>query len=325
MAEQTTARVLDRPTPSRQSAERQPSKVDRLWQTCNETVRDRLNEARAYIDAKGDKVDNASIVRVARNLQYEHMAKMNPDDASVRDVTAGRLALALFQVPAAAQAQREAEAFKGPRRERPQIPQLIHFGDYLGDAAEYMEPEMVRELPDRFFLLKQHVLGRSLGQDAVFTRQEYDRDIIPGIAREVAFQKALRDTLPAGYDVRNSTLVENQNGVDKIVSDDIGHEIGIDVKANDSYMEAVEKTWSGHQMTDDEHDQAKEDGYMYPRAIARRDQDQLRIIVNADTIGDLDLETWTYTNPEAVSEFAVAQLEAVRGRRLRKIGFSAIK
>jgi hypothetical protein len=324
MAEQTTTPTLDRPTTSRHSGE-QLSKVDRLWQDCNETVRDRLQEARALIEAKGDRLDNASIVRQARNLQYERMAKMDPDESSVRDVTAGRLALALFQVPAAAQAHREAAAFKGPRRERPQVPQLIHFGDYLGDAAEYMEPEMVKELPDRFFQMTQHVLARSLGESAVFTRDVYDREIISGIAREVAFQKALRDTLPAGYDVRNSTLVENQLGVDKIVSDDIGHEIGIDVKTNDSYMEAVEKTWSGHQMTDDEQDQAKADGYMYPRAISRSDQDQLRIIVNADTIGDLDPETWTYTNPEAVSEFAVAQLEAVRGRRLRKIGFSAIK
>jgi uncharacterized RmlC-like cupin family protein len=326
MAEQTTT-TLNRPSTITRTPEHRAPRTERIWVASDQAVQTRLHEARTHMEAKGDKITNANLVRNARNLQYERLAKMNPDEMTTDQLTADRLALALLEVPAAAQAQHHIDTNKGPSRENStQLAARIHFGDHLGDAAEYMPDDMIRTLPDRFFARTQNVLVGQLGfgEEDVFTRSEFDRGVIAGVAREVAVHKALRGYLPPGYDVRSSTMLENRQHVDKVVSDDTGNEIGIDVKAEGAYLKDIEKEWTAQRITNDEYEDAQHNGYLYERAMRRSEQDQLRVTINADHIGDLNLETWSYDNPEAVSELVVAQLETVRGRRLRKIGFGAI-
>jgi hypothetical protein len=350
MTEQATATIDQTVTATRTPEHRAPQ-IERIWHAADVVINERLAQAhsqimtkiveaeegagsdRAHIEAKVAAIDNTQIVQHARNLQYEHLVKADPDDITTAQITADRIALALLEAPAATRAQREMDAHRqkglrnadydtSTRAVAHHNATLIHFSDHLGQAAEYMRDDMVETFSDRLYSRMNNILAIQYGQE-IFTPSEYAA-CIAGVSREVAMQKALRDELPAGYDVRSSTVVENARGVDKIASDDEGREIGMDVKADQTYRVTVNRLGENGSLTQTEVKAALEDGYFYRRATDPRDRDLPRMVVNADTIGDFDQATWSYDNPDVVSGFVVEELAKLRKRALRQIGNSAI-
>lgn len=320
MTEQTLTR------PSQATAERRVPRSERIWLASDRNVQEALGQARAQMEAKGDPITGENLVRQARNLQFEKIAKMDPDEVTTDQLTADRLALALLEVPAATRAQRARD--KNPHAtgnaRNAYTATLINFSDHLGGAAEYMPADMIENLPNFFYGRTQAVLGEQLGlSEDVFNRGEFNR-IIDGIVPEVATLKALRDELPAGWSARHATLLENQNGADIIAADDEGHELGIDTKGPGSYAKEVDKYYSVGRNSDEEYRAAHQEGYFYRHDSTRRTQDLVTVVVDASRMGGLNTRTWSYDDPENVAAFFEDELRAQRTRQLRKVGNSAI-
>jgi hypothetical protein len=269
--------------------------------------------------AKGEQTSPLSAIELARSLQAKHMRESDVDEWSTSDLSANRMALLVLGIPAAARAQERMDTRRTHDRAL-DVGSLSRFNRDLSGVMLEMPPSMLPEFPDRLRRRSENLLYQQWGLP-VLNEVQFNR-ITNGISREVAVLRALQETLPEEWNLRQGTPQEDMLGTDAVVVDNEGRELRMDMKTDYAFAHILDDLEAGDWITPEQARRGAEDGYVYSPGRTPAGEKVYTCVFNADALGKIT--DCQYEDPFAVFEFVEQQFEQQGQGRLRKLGRHAI-
>ncbi|HSE61605.1 MAG TPA: hypothetical protein VLA88_04910 [Candidatus Saccharimonadales bacterium] len=317
MAEHSIATTA-RPTAER----REGGMAEQVWRSTDYLVRGRFEEAHDALVARREKPTPATTLDLARAMHTADLADAPIEDWTTSHVTANRVALVTLEMPQTAAAHGRLEEGNSASRADRTTDKLTvsRFNQNLAEAMAYMPPSMLATFPTELRRRSSDLL-RDEWHVATLANDNYNR-IISGISREVALWRAAEAELPEGWEIVGATPEEDLRGTDIIIYDADDNELRLDSKTDTGFNRAVKKQYDDGYMTAAEAEAATTNGYFYKSGTTPGGEPIQNCIVNADSLGKV--RNFEYEDTEPVMAFIEKQFAEQRGRRLRKVGKTAI-
>jgi hypothetical protein len=322
MAEQTTAPAINRPATQRSTERREGAMTERVWRSTDYLVRGRFDEAQEALVTKRHDASPARSLELALAMHTADLDEAHTDEWTTTQLTANRVALVVLEMPqTAAAAARQTEGNFTSRQDRINTTAtLSRYTQDLAEAMAYMPPSMLTTFASDLRERSNNLL-RNEWHLATLTDEHYRR-IFTGVTREVAMWRALEAELPEGWEVAGATIEEDRLGTDLIVYDTEDNELRLDVKATGSFTKSLKKNYDEGFITLAEVEEGQRNGFYYsPSTLPNGTQVQI-CVIDADRLGTI--ENFEYQDTEPVFTFIEKQFVEQRGKRLRKVGKSAI-
>lgn len=308
--------------PQQENQEKKLPISERIWLGANKITLARLAEAEKALATK--EIDVASNryrqVQLAHGHQKWILENADTESLTTAQLTANQISLAMLGMPAAYKAEIQLQDPSKKRSDRIDALQTISgFNSEISSTLHYMPPNMFAGFQGKFFNSSQEIMS-GLGLDVLSSR-DFDR-IMKGMETEVAFFRALYETLPENWSVRQSTIQEDLMGVDIKVTNPEGKTLNIDTKNNNGFFEYTRRLIDNGRISSQQAERALEAGY-YTIKDERGVRQGMEVhIINASRLGEI--RDFRYQDPGAVTEFAEKLLEEPTQQPLRKLGGTAI-
>lgn len=271
--------------------------AERVWDTVNQSVHERLSAAHRRLTDSGEQFDNADLAQSAYADQERMLDETDTEEMTTTELTSQRIALMLLEMPFAAEGHAAVERgnFSSARQRLEAVVPITQFNHDFAAALDYMPKSMLPHFPEQAWR-RAEALCRKL-RLPVLPRARYQQ-IVQGMSKEVAVARAFHAEAPEGWSLEQSDVLKDiEQGVDLTVTNG-DEQLDIDVKAGGSFQQTLLRLQ--HDKTFTERDRALgiRDGY------ARVPTDRYnrlagdKWIVNADHIGVIS--QFEYEDPEAV-------------------------
>lgn len=310
------------------SVERRSDLVERIWQGTDMLVHGRINEARNALQAKGESTSNKHVVRLAHSLQASslHEAERRGPDGhqAIEDwpqskVTAHRLAALMLSLPNATEAQNRIDHHRSVHKPQ-DVATLSRFNSEIAGVLARMPGAMMDEFPDRLRKRSENVLQNQLGLEVMDERNI--NITMAGARREAAVLRALHETMPDDWIVRQTNTAEDVRGTDLVIYNDEGRELRVDVKSRHGFDHEIEDLRARQAITHEQAERAMDTGFIYRRGETPNGESVFNCVFDADMMGNIT--NYEYDDPFSVYEFVERQFEEQGQTRLRKLGKHAI-
>lgn len=301
------------------TTERRLSAAERIWQSTDQLVHARVQEAMQLQRNKGEAATPLSAIELARALQTKRMRDADQNEWTTSQRAAESNALLILGIPAAARTQERMDRHRSHDRAL-DVGSLSRFNRDLTSAIiaapKNMRPEFTNQIRRR----SESLLYRKWGLP-VLSEVQFNR-ITSGLEREVAVFDALEETTPEGWQVRQGSMQEDALGTDIVVVDNKGAELRLDSKTRYAFDHVVDDLETGHWISAQDAQRGRDTGYVYSPGRTPSGEKVYTCIFDADNLGSI--KDFSYDNPYKVLEFVEQQFESQGQTRLRKLGRHAI-
>jgi hypothetical protein len=302
--------------------------TERIWQGTDLLVHGRFQEAHTALEQDGRGTSARHTVELARAMQLQVMQEAEtpgPDghapieDWNTSKVTANRMTLLLLGLPSAAEAQDRIDNHSS--HDKPaDVALLSGFNQEIAGVLAHMPPAMMDEFPDRLLRRSNNLLKGKWGLPVMDERNI--AITMAGARREAAVLRALHQTLPEEWSVRQTSTEEDLRGSDLVVYNPDGWELRMDIKSRNGFDHAVDDMLRQGIISREQADRAREKGVVYRRSKDQTGEKVYNCIFDADQMGQIN--NYEYDDPFNVFEFVEHQFEEQSQSRLRKLGKHAI-
>lgn len=293
---------------------------ERIWRGADQIIHGRYAQAERIINQRGETAVPHRILELAHSLELKTLRETDPEDLTTSERTAHHLALVMLGMPSAARAQTRIDHHES-RNKQSDVALLSRFNKDIAASLAYMPPSMMADFPDRLFARSQNVLENHWGVESMNESQFFRT--VAGVTREVAFTRALNETLPEGWTHHQGNTREDMEGTDEVICDPDGNELRVDVKSRNAFDHVVDDLERDRWIDRQTAQHARRDGVVYSPSRTPRGESIYNCIFDADMLGEI--QDYQYDNPYKVWEFVEQQFEQQRGKRLRRLGAQAIR
>jgi hypothetical protein len=191
----------------------QANLIERIWHGANTIVDGTLHQAESQLEQEGKNATPEATADLAYKLQLRSLdtaAQKSKTGASIIDnwntstLTANCIALLILSMPGAGRAQRELNAVDSNHgiRDEAKIGILSNFNNDLTDALVHMPKIMMADFPETLLHRSQAILQRRWDIETMHPDDLYRS--LRGVKREVAFWRALHNSMGPGWSIRQS-------------------------------------------------------------------------------------------------------------------------
>ncbi len=303
---------------------KEAGQIEAIWHSTEKLTNGLLKEAKDDQIEAGGAPTPKSCLESAYSMHVadlEAAKEIDPatgeaeiDNWPISIATANNLSLVILHTPFAAAAVHQLNNKNSEAKEAAAKATISQFNQNLATCMAYMHPDMLKTLASTLPEQSEELLSK---WGLPVLPQEHYRRIFAGVSREVAVLRKLKKD--ETYKSRSATTEEDGAGTDVVVTNKEGLELRLDVKTQAGFERTLQKYIQWGELTPEEADEARKKGYVYMSGK----QGVENCVFDADKFGVI--ENFDYKQGEdGLLEFIDEQFEAGRGKKLRKLGKSAI-